>query len=234
MKRNTRKRKRIKKQRVIALIAAAAIVIIAVSLLVVQIINAIYGMTNKEEKVVKTDYSAHVVSKPDITVDLLTINENSRPAIKLEQINGVVIHYTANPGTSAKANRDYFESRKDMPDESQYKVSSHFIIGIDGTIIQCIPLKEISYASNNRNSDTVSIECCHPTSNGKFSKRTYSSLIKLTGWLCNRYHIDKSNIIRHYDVTGKLCPLYYVKHEKAWTALKNNVEKYILSCPVKE
>ena len=77
----------------------------------------------------------------------------------------------ANPGTDAMANRNYFESRKTLSDDTANKVSSHFIIGLDGTIIQCIPLNEISiHASNNRNSDTISIECCHPDSSGKFSK----------------------------------------------------------------
>ena len=95
-------------------------------------------------------------------------------------------------------------------------------------IIQCIPLNEISYASNNRNSDTISIECCHPDKTGKFSEETYKSLIKLTGWLCTRYDVSKSDVIRHYDVTGKLCPLYYVKHKTKWRDLKNDIWSYIM------
>lgn len=163
------------------------------------------------------------VPKPDIEEKLLTVNTNSRPAIALEQIKGVVIHYTANPGTDAQANRDYFENRKNMPDQIQYKVSSHFIIGLDGKIIQCIPLDEIAYASNNRNQDTVSIECCHPDKIGKFTPETRQSLVRLTAWLCGEYHISQDQVIRHYDVTGKMCPRYYVKHPKKWKKLKQDI-----------
>ena len=73
-----------------------------------------------------------------------------------------------------------------------------------------------------------SIECCHPDKTGKFSRETYKSLIKLTGWLCTRYDVSKSNVIRHYDVTGKLCPLYYVKHKTKWRDLKNDIWSYIM------
>ena len=46
---------------------------------------------------------------PPINVELLTPNEWSRPQIALEQIQGIVIHYTANPGSTAQQNHDYFE-----------------------------------------------------------------------------------------------------------------------------
>ena len=34
-------------------------------------------------------------------------------------------------------------------------------------------------------------------------------------------------VIRHYDVTGKLCPLYYVEHEDAWQQFKADVDTAI-------
>lgn len=160
------------------------------------------------------------VKVPGVTEDFLTVNVNSRPGVKLEKIRGIVVHYTANPGTDAKANRDYFESRKDKKDIYKNKVSSHFIIGLDGKTIQCIPLDEIAYASNDRNQDTISIECCHPDHTGKFTKETYESLVRLCTWLCDTYRLEEDSILRHYDVTGKMCPKYFVKHEKAWEKFK--------------
>ena len=185
-------------------------------------------LKERNSDVSKINLSSIKVPRPKINVRLLTENINSRPGIALRRVRGIVIHYTANPGTDAMANRNYFESRKNEEDSSKNKVSSHFIIGLHGQIIQCIPLNEISYASNNRNSDTISIECCHPDKTGKFSRETYKSLIKLTGWLCTRYDVSKSNVIRHYDVTGKLCPLYYVKHKTKWRDLKNDIWSYIM------
>lgn len=160
---------------------------------------------------------------PQITVDLLSISNYTRPGTSLSQVKGLVIHYTANPSSSAKANRDYFES---LSHSHERKASSHFIVGLSGEVIQCIPTKEISYASNDRNIDTISIECCHPDDTGKFKEETYSSLVKLSGWLCARYKIKKTEIIRHYDVTGKMCPLYYVEHEDDWERLKEDICAY--------
>ncbi len=155
---------------------------------------------------------------------LLTPNEYSRPQIPLKKVNSVVVHYTANPGTSGEANRNYFENLRIKKTTS---ASSHFVIGLDGEIIQCIPLDEISYASNNRNYDTISIECCHPDETGKFSDKTYDSLIALLSWICTEYRLDVDDIIRHYDVTGKKCPLYYVDNEDAWNKLKDDVAEYM-------
>lgn len=154
----------------------------------------------------------------------LTVNEYSRPQTTLKKVNNIVIHYTANPGSDAIANRNYFESLKDS--HTTY-ASSHFIIGLDGTIVQCIPLTEIAYASNERNIDTVSIECCHPNKSGKFKKETYQALLRLCAYLCQAYDLSSEDLIRHYDVTEKICPKYYVEHPKKWEKLKKDVEELL-------
>ena len=160
--------------------------------------------------------------RPEITQDFLTKNEYSRSGIEIGDVTAIVVHYVANPGSCARENRDYFEGLKD---NHATKASSHYIIGLEGEIIQCIPLGEISYASNSRNSDTISIECCHPDRSGKFNQDTYQSLVNLVSWLCYTYGLDASDVIRHYDVTGKMCPIYYVKHEEAWTNFKKDVSQ---------
>lgn len=137
---------------------------------------------------------------PELDVELLDVNEYSRPGTTLKQVNGIVIHYTANPGSSAMANRDYFEGLKDA---HTTKASSHFIVGLEGEVVQCIPTTEIAYASNDRNGDTISIECCHPDDTGAFNTVTYQSMVQLTAWLCNRFGLTSQDVIRHYDVTGK-------------------------------
>ena len=117
-------------------------------------------------------------------------------------------------------NKDYFESLKD---NHKTHASTHFVIGIDGSIMQIIPLNEIAYASNQRNKDTISIECCHLDQSGKFTDATYQSLVKLVSGLCQTYHLSRDDVIRHYDVTGKLCPLCYVRHRDAWLAFKRDI-----------
>lgn len=164
------------------------------------------------------------MERPPLDVQLLTVNEYSRPGIPLEQVNGLVIHYTANPGTSAKDNRDYFEGLKNS---HVTKASSHFIIGLDGEIVQCIPCNEWAYASNERNEDTISIECCIPDESGEFTRQTYDSLVELVSWLCFRYSLTEEDLLRHYDITGKNCPKYYVEHEDAWNTFREDVKIYM-------
>ncbi|RGY98116.1 peptidoglycan recognition family protein [Clostridium sp. AM58-1XD] len=162
-----------------------------------------------------------------IDVQLIDPNPFSRPQTPLEEVKGIVVHYTANPGTSAQKNRNFFNNlAKQDPNGKTTSVSSHFVIGLDGEIIQCVPLTEIAYASNNRNIDTISIECCHPDESGKFTAETYQSLVRLTAWLKSEFHLKKNDIIRHYDVKGKPCPLYFVEHEDAWKQFKKDVDVY--------
>ena len=163
-------------------------------------------------------------NRPELDVELLTVNPYSRPGTALEKVNGIVIHYTANPGATAIANRNYFENLKDT---HTTKASSHFVVGLEGEIVQCIPTAEIAYASNDRNSDTISIECCYKNEEGSFEQATYDSVIKLTAWLCAKFGLTSEDVIRHYDVTGKLCPLYYVEHEDAWAQFKKDVDTYL-------
>ena len=163
-------------------------------------------------------------SSPDIDVQLLDVNEYSRPGIKSDPITGIVMHYTANPGSTAQNNRDFFNSLQDGHGES---VSSHFVIGLDGEIIQCIPTWEYAYASNERNHDTVSIECCHPDTTGKFTAATYQSMVQLTSWLCMKFGLSEEDVIRHYDVTGKNCPKYFVENEDAWRRFKKDIHASI-------
>ena len=155
--------------------------------------------------------------------DLLTVNEWSRPGEALETVEGVVIHYVGNPGTSARANRNYFESLADG--SGGVYASSHFIVGLEGEVVQCVPLTEIAYASNSRNGDTISIEVCHPDETGEYGPETYRRVTELTAWLCREFRLNpKKDVIRHYDVSGKLCPLYYVEHQEAWERLLADVE----------
>lgn len=194
-----------------------------------------------------------------ITKELLTPNKYSRPQIPLKNVKKIAVHYIGSAGSTAKNNRDYFEGLKDqIPDKTGkyclnrdgtymlYKgqrvalrwVSSHFIIGLSGEIVQCLPLDEWSYCTNQANGYSISIECCHPDTNGKFTTATEQSLAELCAYLCKKYSLDPiKDIIRHYDVTGKQCPLWYVptKYQTEaianarWSAFKQRVA-YIMGC----
>ena len=151
---------------------------------------------------------------------LLPVNEYSRPGEKLTAVNGVVVHYTGNPGTTAEQNRSYFAG---LAQSGETYASSNFVIGLEGEILECVPLDEVAYASSQRNYDTLSIEVCHPDDTGEFTQASYDALVKLVQWLVDTYGLERDRILRHYDVTGKECPRYYVQHPEAWEAFLDDL-----------
>ena len=211
---NERNRRRNMRMHILLAVDAA---LLAAILLVSGLL--LYRSHNRE-----TEQHLSQIQAPEwYTQDFLTVNPYSRPGTKREHVRDIVIHYVANPGTSAKQNRNYFEGLKDQSGSKTVSASSHYIIGSDGTILQCIPLDEVAYGNYPRNDDTVSIECCHPDSDGRFTDATIKSLIRLTGWLCRELSLNEKHIIRHYDVSGKNCPKYYVEHQDAWRTLKKKL-----------
>lgn len=73
---------------------------------------------------------------------LLTINKYSRPGTKLNMIDGIIVHYVGNPNTSALGSCSYFEG---LRDGSGISASAHYIIGLQGEIIQCILDNEVAW-----------------------------------------------------------------------------------------
>jgi len=200
------------------------LVVLAVVVTAAGIIKLVgSGVFRSDEYVEKTG-AAIDACRPDMEVALLTVNPYSRPGQETERITGIVIHYTANPGSGAMANRDYFEGLKDSHETN---ASSHFVVGLNGEVVQCIPTWEVAYASNGRNKDTVSIECCHPDESGVFDKDTYNSMVELTAWLCLKFDLNEKDVIRHYDVSGKNCPKHFVEDENAWDQFRKDVKKQL-------
>lgn len=153
---------------------------------------------------------------------LLTINPYSRSGEKQNKIEKIVVHWVGNAGSSAIANRNYFENLRIT---HKTYASSHYVIGLNGEIIKCIPEDEIAYHSGSysMNRKSIGIEDCHPDWDGKFNDNTYNSLVELCADICKRYNLGIDAIIRHYDVTGKECPRYYVRNEQEWIKFKNDV-----------
>lgn len=231
-----------------ALIIIAVLAVILVTVILLTMISRAFGSkSSKKDNKTSTESTALVSTKemsteetvpesttetyidasafvyPDwIKQEFIEVSPYSRPGKALKKVNNIVLHYIGNAGTTAEQNRSYFNGLAELKDENQ-KASSHFVVGLEGEIVQCVPLTEISYCSNHRNSDTVSIESCHPTADGQYTQATYDSTVKLTAWLCTQYGLTKDDVIRHYDVTGKNCPLYYVKNPDAWEQLKNDI-----------
>lgn len=177
----------------------------------------------------------------EIVQKLITPNKFSRPGIALSKIKGLVIHYVANPMSTALANRNFFEDRK--MGATGYG-SAHFIVGLKGEIIQCIPENEVAYHAGADvykpeairkfgtwpNKTTIGIEMTHIDAAGRPNAEILKGTIDLCIYLCKKYKLDPlQSILRHFDVTGKICPKWYIDNPSEWTKLlqiiKEGVEK---------
>ena len=90
----------------------------------------------------------------EIIDKLLTINSYSRSGEKQGKIQYIVIHWVANPGSSAIGNRNYFNS---LATSHKTSASSHYIIGLNGEIIKCIPEDEVAFHSGSYSMNRKSI-----------------------------------------------------------------------------
>lgn len=154
-----------------------------------------------------------------LIADKLLDNERARPGTKRNNITTIVVHWVGNPNTSAINNRNYFNNKTANVND----VSAHYIVGLDGEIIRCIPDNEVAHHAKQANPYSIGIEVCHPDWNGRFNYKSYLSLLKLVSWLCDKYDISADNVRRHYDITGKACPVYYVDNPSEWRLFKKRL-----------
>ena len=182
----------------------------------------------------------HYANAMNIQRDFLTVNPFSRPGKKLSGVKGLVVHWVANPGTTAKQNRNYFEGLKSqsLNNAAARCASAHFIVGISGEVIQCIPSEEMAYHVGAKrytpkaitvfghipNSCTVGIELCHPKDDGSFTVDTLNSAAELCALLCIQAGLDPlKDIWTHHGVTEKICPKWFVEHPEDLAEFKNSV-----------
>ena len=170
-----------------------------------------------------------------VTDALLTLGakhgRTGRPIIP----KGIVVHYVANPGSTAMANRNFFENGS-----GGKGLSSHYIVGLQGEVIRCIPETEAAVhagaaftsayldQAKKNNSIYYSIEACNTAPDSKLTDITNTSLIELCADICVRHGFDpRKNLFTHNQVTGKPCPLYFVKHPEEWEEFKQDVQSII-------
>lgn len=162
---------------------------------------------------------------------LITPNPYSRPQKKIGQIKNIVIHWIGNAGTTAENNAKYFDGLKVAKKNSSGNyiyASSHYIVGNDGVVVRCVPESEVAYHASDANSYSIGVEICHPDWEGKPTEKAYKALVELLVELCRKYKLEPTQaIIRHYDVTGKICPKWYVENEGDFKQLRKDVAKRV-------
>jgi N-acetylmuramoyl-L-alanine amidase len=173
---------------------------------------------------------------------LLTVNPFSRPGEKLSGVKALVVHWTGNAGSTAKQNRDYFESLKRQDPAGDQKrlrwASAHFVTGLSGEIVQCIPCDEMAYHAGAQSSTSqalgclgqypnncsVGIELCHPNADGHFNPETLQAAAELCALLSLQFDLDpETNIWTHHAITGKNCPKWFVDRPDDFWLFKTRV-----------
>ena len=144
-------------------------------------------------------------------------------------IKYIVIHYTANDGDTDENNGKYFAN-------NVTKSSAHYFVD-DDSITQSVPDNYVGYSvGGNRyanykqtggakfykvctNSNSISIELCDDVKNGVIypSAKTIENALDLAKLLMSKYNVTVDRVIRHFDVNGKPCPVYWVDDAK-WRA----------------
>lgn len=147
------------------------------------------------------------------------------------RIKYIVIHYVGATG-GAKANAQHYASK-------YIGASAHYFVDFSGEIWQSVEDGDIAWHCGAksyqhpecRNSNSIGIELCVRNNGNKsaeskdwwFEDATVAATAELARELMRLYSIPAENVIRHHDVTGKICPNPFVyNHTKhTWDEFKS-------------
>lgn len=139
------------------------------------------------------------------------------------KIEYIVIHYTAGNGDTAENNAIYFR-RGSRNASAHYFVDSKQIVQSVLTEDTAWHCGATTYKHNKcRNTNSIGVEICSKK-NGVgayyFDEEAVNNAVNLVKALMKKYNIPIGNVLRHYDVTGKICPAPFVHYSKQWDDFK--------------
>ena len=172
-----------------------------------------------------------MVQKPIMIQQFMKINKYGRPGTKRTKTTKIAWHFTGQHDVSAKNTVSYFSNVV----ANGYKVngryiyaSSHLVVGLQGELYYIVPFNEIAYTTNSANYYSVALECATTGTDDHYTDEEYKTMVKTGAWLAQTYGLDPRNdFIRHYDVTRKVCPRYFVNNVKAWEQFKLDCYNYL-------
>lgn len=152
----------------------------------------------------------------------------TRPASAIQYI---AFHYTGNDGDTDANNARYYR-------DNVVQASAHYFVD-DDSITQSVEDLGIAWAVGGKkwadcpqtgggvlflkatNYNTISIELCDTRRDGQImaTEATLARAAELGRALMKKYNIPIERVIRHFDVSGKHCPAYFMDNA-AWEAFK--------------
>lgn len=157
-------------------------------------------------------------------MEFVACNTDNYRAGRTRPVQYIVMHYTANNGDTAKNNCDYYHRVGGL------QASAHYFVDEYG-VMQSVRESDTAWHCGARaywhpecrNDNSIGIEMCsRKRADGRYyiKPETVANAAALAKDIMQRYCIDTEHVLRHYDVTGKRCPMPWVDDPSQWDAFK--------------
>ena len=155
-------------------------------------------------------------------MEFVSCDPSNYRAGRTQPVRYIVMHYTANNGDTAKNNCDYYHRVGGL------QASAHYFCDEYGAM-QSVREGDTAWHCGARaywhpecrNANSIGIEMCsRKRADGSYyiKPETVANAAALAKGIMQRYGIDTDHVLRHYDVTGKRCPMPWVDDPAQWTA----------------
>ena len=144
------------------------------------------------------------------------------------KIDHIVIHYTGNDGDTAEGNGRYFAA-------ACREASAHYFAD-EREVVQSVADEDTAWHAGNwvMNCRSLGVELCsRRDENGRYyiPAATVRNAQAIVRELMARYGIPAENVLRHYDVTKKVCPEPFVRRPELWADFKAGLKKEAANVP---
>ena len=155
-------------------------------------------------------------------MEFVSCDPSNYRAGRTQPVRYIVMHYTANNGDTAKNNCDYYHRVGGLQASAHYFCDEH---GAMQSVRECDTAWHCGarayWHPECRNGNSIGIEMCsRKRADGSYyiKPETVANAAALAREIMQRYGIDTDHVLRHYDVTGKRCPMPWVDDPAQWTA----------------
>ena len=155
-------------------------------------------------------------------MEFVSCDPSNYRAGRTQPVRYIVMHYTANNGDTARNNCDYYHRVGGLQASAHYFCDEH---GAMQSVRECDTAWHCGarayWHPECRNANSIGIEMCsRKRADGSYyiKPETVANAAALAREIMQRYGIDTDHVLRHYDVTGKRCPMPWVDDPAQWTA----------------
>lgn len=160
-------------------------------------------------------------------MEFVSCDPSNYRAGRTQPVRYIVMHYTANNGDTAKNNCDYYHRVGGLQASAHYFCDEY---GAMQSVRECDTAWHCGarayWHPECRNANSIGIEMCsRKRADGSYYilPETVVNAAALAREIMQRYGIDTDHVLRHYDVTGKRCPMPWVDDPAQWTAFKDTL-----------